>query len=62
MENAVKVSTEIGGKPVTLESGLLARQAAGQACAQIGDTMLFAAVTNTDILRGRKIPRRILQT
>ncbi|MFT5239689.1 MAG: polyribonucleotide nucleotidyltransferase [Kiritimatiellia bacterium] len=51
MKNAVKVSTEIGGKPVSLESGLLARQAAGQACAQIGDTMLFAAVTNTDTPR-----------
>ncbi|MDA1044295.1 MAG: polyribonucleotide nucleotidyltransferase [Verrucomicrobia bacterium] len=47
MEKTTAVSADIGGKTITLEAGLLAQQAAGAATVRIGDTVLFAAVTNT---------------
>jgi polyribonucleotide nucleotidyltransferase len=48
MKGAVTVSVEIGGKALTIESGLLARQAAGSSIVQTGETAVFSAVTNTD--------------
>ncbi len=36
---------------MTIETGLLARQAAGAAVARLGDTVVFSAVTNTDTPR-----------
>ncbi len=51
MQNATSVSVEIDGKTITLESGLLAQQAAGAVTVRIGDTVLFSAVTNTETPR-----------
>ncbi len=48
MNGATSVSVLIDGKTITLESGLLARQAAGSVIARIGDTMVFSAVTVTN--------------
>ena len=48
MQNTVSVSTEIGGKTLTLETGLLGRQAAGAVMAYYGDSAVFSAVTNTN--------------
>ena len=45
MNKATSVTVEVGGKPVTLESGLLALQAAGAAAVRIGETVVFSAVT-----------------
>jgi polyribonucleotide nucleotidyltransferase len=45
MENATSVSVTVGGKPLTLEAGLLAQQAAGSVLVRFGDTVLFSAVT-----------------
>lgn len=47
MNKAISVSVEIDGKTITLETGLLARQAAGSAIVTLGETMLFSAVTCT---------------
>ena len=47
MKNTTSVSVAIGDKTMTFETGLLARQAAGQATCQLGETMVFSAVTNT---------------
>ena len=47
MNKATSVSVEIDGKTVTIESGLLAKQAAGTAIVRQGDTMLFSGVTCT---------------
>ncbi len=47
MKNTTSVSIPIGSKTLTFETGLLARQASGQATAQIGETIVFSAVTNT---------------
>ena len=48
MKDTVSVSTQIGGQTLTIETGLLARQAAGAVTVTFGDTVVFSAVTNTD--------------
>ncbi|MDA0989465.1 MAG: polyribonucleotide nucleotidyltransferase [Verrucomicrobia bacterium] len=48
MDNTTSVSVNIGGKTLTIEAGLLALQAAGSVTVQLGDTVLFSAVTCTD--------------
>jgi len=47
MKNTTSVSVALGEKTMTFETGLLARQAAGQATCQLGETMVFSAVTNS---------------
>ena len=47
MRNTTSVSIPLGSKTMTFETGLLARQAAGQATCQLGETIVFSAVTNT---------------
>ena len=47
MRNTTSVSVQLGAKTMTFETGLLARQAAGQATCQLGETTVFSAVTNT---------------
>ena len=47
MKNTTKVETQVGGKTLSFETGLLAQQANGAATAQLGDTVVFAAVTAT---------------
>ena len=47
MKNTTSVSVALGDKTMTFETGLLARQAAGQATCQLGETMVFSAVTTT---------------
>jgi polyribonucleotide nucleotidyltransferase len=42
----------VGGKPVTFETGKLARQAGGAVTVQLGETMMFAAATMGDIRPG----------
>jgi polyribonucleotide nucleotidyltransferase len=48
MKDTVTVAVEIGGKTITIETGLLAAQAAGSTTVRQGDTILFSAVTCTD--------------
>ena len=48
MQNSKQFSTEIAGRKFTIETGLLARQAAGSVIVSIGDTAVFCAVTCTD--------------
>ena len=45
MKDTVSVSTQIGGQTLTIETGLLARQAAGAVTVSLGDTVVFSAVT-----------------
>ena len=45
MKNAVTVTTDLAGKSLTLECGVLAQQAAGSVTARIEETVLFSAVT-----------------
>jgi len=40
-----KIETTFAGRPLTVESGKLARQAAGSVMVRFGDTMVVAAVT-----------------
>lgn len=47
MKNTTSVTVDIGDMPMTFETGLLARQAAGQATCQLGETMVFSAVSNS---------------
>lgn len=47
MNNPQRVEVNLGGKTLTLESGLLAKQANGAVTARIGDTIVFSAVTST---------------
>ncbi len=47
MKDTTSVSVEIGGKTLTIETGLLAKQAAGAVTVSMGDTVLFSAVTCT---------------
>jgi polyribonucleotide nucleotidyltransferase len=47
MQGTTSVSVEVDGKTITFEAGLLAQQAAGSVTVQLGDTILFSAVTNT---------------
>ena len=48
MENTKSVSVQIGGQQLTIETGLLAMQAAGSVTVRFGDNVVFTAVTNTD--------------
>ncbi len=48
MKDTVSVAVEIGGQTITIETGLLARQAAGATTVTLGETIMFCAVTNTD--------------
>lgn len=48
MKETKSVQVEVGGKTITIETGLLAQQAAGAVTARLGDTILFSAVTRTD--------------
>lgn len=52
MNGTTSVSTQIGGQTLTIETGLLARQAAGAVVVTLGDTMLFSAVTTADPREG----------
>ncbi len=45
MKDTVSVSTQVGGQTLTIETGLLARQAAGAVTVALGDTVVFSAVT-----------------
>ena len=48
MSSEIKtVVVEVGGKQVKFESGLLARQAEGSLTVQMGETIVFSAVTTT---------------
>lgn len=48
MENTTSVTVNIDGKDLTIEAGLLAQQAAGAVSVQMGETVLFSAVTCTE--------------
>lgn len=48
MNDTTVVSVDVGGTTITIETGLLARQAAGATVVRLGDTMVSCAVTNTD--------------
>jgi len=48
MNDTQSVSVEIGGKQLIIETGLLARQAAGAVSVRYADNVVFTAVTNTD--------------
>ena len=51
MNSPVSVSAVIGGKTITIETGLIALQAAGSVTVRLEDTVLFSAVCNTDAPR-----------
>ena len=40
-----RIETEFAGRPLTIETGRLARQASGSALVRYGDTMVLAAIT-----------------
>ncbi len=48
MNPVTSVSVDIGGQTITIETGLLALQAAGSVTVRLADTILFSAVCNTD--------------
>lgn len=48
MNEKVSITIEVGGKPLTIETGLLANQAAGSVTVRLGDTILLSAITCTD--------------
>ncbi len=48
MKNTISIAVEVGGRTLTIETGLLACQAAGATTVTLGETILFSAVTNTD--------------
>ena len=48
MQNSKKFSAEIAGQTMTIETGLLAQQAAGAVTVSVGDSTVFCAVTCTD--------------
>ena len=48
MKDTVSIAVEIGGKMLTIETGLLACQAAGATTVTLGETVMFSAATNTD--------------
>ena len=48
MQNTQKFSADIAGQTMTIETGLLAQQAAGAVTVSVGDTTVFCAVTCTD--------------
>ncbi|QHI69265.1 polyribonucleotide nucleotidyltransferase [Tichowtungia aerotolerans] len=45
MKDTVKVEFEVGGMPMSFESGVLAQQAAGAVSCQFGGNVVFSAVT-----------------
>jgi polyribonucleotide nucleotidyltransferase len=47
-----KYTAMVGGKPITFETGKLARQAGGAVTVQLGETMMFAAATMGEIRPG----------
>lgn len=47
MNDTKSVQIQVGAKAVTIETGLLAQQAAGAVTVRCGDTVVFSAVTNT---------------
>lgn len=51
MKNTTAVETQIGNRTIRIETGLLARQARGAVTVQIGETMVFSAVTATETPR-----------
>jgi len=51
MNDTRSVSAAVGGKDLIIETGLLARQAAGAVSVRFGDTVVFCAVTHTDTPR-----------
>lgn len=51
MNNTTSISVKIGGADLSFETGLLARQAAGATVCRLGDSLVFAAVTNTNTPR-----------
>ena len=51
MQNTKQFKVSIGGKDLVIETGLLAKQAAGAVSVSYGDTTVFTAVTNTDTPR-----------
>ncbi len=51
MKDTVTVSVQLGDKVLTLETGLIARQAAGSVVAYYGESAVLSAVTNTDTPR-----------
>lgn len=48
MNDTTSVSVTVGGAQMTIETGLLARQAAGATVVRLGDSLVFSGVTNTD--------------
>lgn len=48
MQDTQKVVVEVGGQQITIETGLLAQQAAGATTVRMGDSIVFTAVTCTD--------------
>jgi len=48
MQDTIAVSVNVGGKTIVIETGLLAKQAAGAVTVRLGETVLFSAVTCTD--------------
>ncbi len=46
-----KYSSQVGGKPITFETGTLAGQAGGAVTVRLGDTMIFAAATMSPEVR-----------
>jgi len=48
MKDTTSVSVNVGGAEMTIETGLLARQAAGATVCRLGESLVFSAVTNTD--------------
>ncbi len=52
MKDTVKVEFEVGGMPMSFESGLLAQQAAGAVSCNFGDNVVFSAVTTSSPREG----------
>jgi polyribonucleotide nucleotidyltransferase len=48
MKDTISIAVEVGGKTLTIETGLLACQAAGATTVTLGETIMFSAATNTD--------------
>ncbi len=51
MQDTKKFTADIAGRELVVETGLLARQAAGAVTVSLGDTTVFCAVTRTDTPR-----------
>ena len=52
MKDTISVSTQIGSQTVTIETGLLARQADGAVTVTIGESVVFSAVTKASPREG----------